>query len=85
MDKSTVNGYLIYTHCGLDTNSVLTVKCISITLNTLAWTLTVFNPGSGGASGGIPTVTASDIENPTDKSENLVYYNGSVYCLIKED
>ena len=39
----------------------------------------------GGAKGGIPTVTESYINNPTDKSENLVYYNGSVYCLIKED
>ena len=39
----------------------------------------------GGAKGGIPTVTESEINNPTYESENLVYYNGSVYCLIKED
>ena len=40
MDKSTVNGYLVYTHCGLDTTQTTTVKCISINLSTLAWTLT---------------------------------------------
>ena len=105
MDKSTVNGYLVYTHCGLDTTQTTTVKCISINLSTLAWTLTttqvpssyktingesIIGEGNiviqgGGASGGIPTVTESYISNPTDKSENLVYYNGSVYCLIKEN
>lgn len=41
--------------------------------------------GGGGAKGGISTVTESEINNPTNESENLVYYNGSVYCLIKED
>ena len=172
MDKSTVNGYLVYTHCGLDTTQTTTVKCISINLSTLAWTLKVTqvpsayktingesiigedniivqgvidathklsadnvddttttnkfvtasekstwngkqdamttssindgtinksigfdsqgnivkgNASGGGASGGIPTVTESYISNPTNESENLVYYNGSVYCLIKEN
>lgn len=46
---------------------------------------TLKSTGGGGAKGGIPTVTESEINNPTDESENLVYYNGSVYCLIKED
>lgn len=39
----------------------------------------------GESSGGILTVTESYIDNPSDESENLVYCNGSVYCLIKED
>ena len=72
MDKSTVNGNLIYTHCGLDTNNVLTVKCISITLNTLGWTLSTIKPNA------VPTIALTQTEY-----DALTTYENALYVITE--
>ena len=51
-DDQTSAGYLVYSHIGLDSNNVTTIKHITITLNTSSWVLTTQQVTSGGGSGG---------------------------------
>ena len=43
-DKQYVAGFLIYSHIGQDNNKTVFIKEISITIATLSWTLTKFEP-----------------------------------------
>ena len=72
MDRTTVDGSLIYTHCGLDTNNVLTVKLISINLNTLGWTLSTSKPNT------VPTIALTQAEY-----DALTTYENALYVITE--
>lgn len=51
-DDQTSAGYLVYSHVGLDSNNVTTIKHITITLSTSSWTLTTQELSNNGGAGG---------------------------------
>lgn len=71
-DKQLTEGFLIYSHTGQDNSQTVFIKEISITISTLAWTLTKFQPQA---------VLTFDT-TPTKNSTNPVTSNGVQQALV---
>lgn len=71
-DKQLTEGFLIYSHTGQDNSQTVLIKEISITISTLAWTLTKFQPQA---------VLTFDT-TPTKNSTNPVTSNGIQQALV---
>lgn len=48
MERNASQGYYMYSHVGEDANKVITIKIITITINTKGWVLTIQEVGAGG-------------------------------------
>lgn len=73
-DKQLTEGFLIYSHTGQDNSKMIFIKEISITISTLAWTLTKFQPQE---------VLEFD-ENPIKNSNNPVKSKGIQQAFVKQ-
>lgn len=89
-DNQHESGFLVYSHVGHDSTGNFFVKCITITISTLAWVLSSTAVGAGGDIEIVSGSTLSSIFNSIDENALIVHigfnnlslpYNISTYTI----